>query len=71
MNLKEFSQFFVGTIIGFTIYESLIYFSDPYNPDWVDKIVEIIILSIFISVSVSLVRWWFGNNSLPEDEKNA
>lgn len=58
MKLKEFLQFFIGGFIGAIIYKFIVYFSGPYNPNWISSILEVITVAIVMVIVISLFRWW-------------
>lgn len=68
--MKDFLKFFIAGFIGAVVYELIVYFLDPFNPDWLSLLIEIVILSLVVAAVVSLIKYFTPGNSDKQD-KNA
>ena len=63
MKSSELIQLFASSLAGVIIYQLLVYISAPYNPDWLNLSLETIFISLIVTTTVSLVRWWRAGRS--------
>jgi hypothetical protein len=56
MKRKEFTKSFVGTFIGVLIYQLFFDISDPFQNYWLNYLVDIAIMSLFVVVGLLPVQ---------------
>ena len=67
--ITEFIKFFISGFIGVLIYEALIYVSAPFEPDWINLMLEVLTITLVISIIGTLVKWWKNKTSAESESK--
>lgn len=65
MDKREFLQFFIVGFLGGLIYKLLVYFSEPFDANWLGILLEITLIATIIAVVLMLFKRWGerGNQS--------
>lgn len=64
MKRKDFARNFVGAFFGVLIYQSFFDISDPFQNYWVNYLVDIALISIFVFAGLMSVRLLVNRFSL-------
>lgn len=71
MKRKDFAKNFIGAFIGVLIYQLFFDISDPFQNYWVNYLVDIALVSIFVFAGLMAVRLLVNRLSFFESKISA